>query len=107
GLPRCGAADTGEELLRVERLRDVVVRAQQEPGDSVGRIGSRPGHEDDRELFPELVAELAADLIATRHAELDVEDDHIRALAPGGQERLIARPGFAAAVARTLTKHRY
>ena len=57
------APDAGEELAVVERLRKVVVGSELETGDAIARLDAVAGHEQDRQIVSELVAELAADLV--------------------------------------------
>ena len=55
----------GEELTGVERLDDVVVCADEEPCDPIHWLCPIGREEDDGQFVPELIAQFAADLIAT------------------------------------------
>ena len=78
------AADPGQELRRVERLRKVIVGAEEEAGRPVEAFGALDGDEDDPELGVEQLAEPLADLLAVEPREVDVEHDNGRPLLSGG-----------------------
>ena len=59
--------DTGDELVRHERLEDVVVGPDHEPGDGVERV--RPGSrdEDDGKRLAEALSQRSTQLVPARH----------------------------------------
>ena len=71
-----GGFDAAAELAHRERLGDVVVGADLEPGDLVGLAALR-GQHDDRHLAAR--AQLAADLDAVELGQHQVEDDEVEA----------------------------
>src|SRR5215469_5852279 len=85
-------ADPGHERLDGERLGDVVVAAEGQPGDGVRR-GVAGREEDDRDVVG-LRAEPPAYLEAVDVGEHDVQDDQVGLIAGGALQRLLAaRPG--------------
>jgi len=67
--------DAGEQLLRAERLGDVVVRASREAADLLLRLRACSEHDD---RHPRERADATADLISIHIRELQVENDEIR-----------------------------
>src|SRR5205823_6720306 len=61
-----------DELVRVDRLDEVVVGAEQKAGDAVVGLGAFARDEDDRQLLSEAVAELLVQLEAARSGQDDV-----------------------------------
>src|SRR5690606_34604759 len=74
-------ADPGDQRLDRERLGDVVVAAQREPGDGVGG-GVPRGEVDDRDVVAP-AAQLAADLETADVGEQHVQQDQVRPLLAG------------------------
>src|SRR5579884_1132265 len=81
--------DPRGELSRRERLRDVVVRPELEPGHAV-RLLVTGGEHHDRHLGAG--PDLAADLEAVHSREPDVEHDETHGLAPQLGDRLLPGP---------------
>src|SRR5205814_6028882 len=81
--------DARRELARRERLRDVVVRPELEPGDPVGLLVAGGEHHD-RHL--RVRPHPAADLEAVDAGEADVEHDEAHRMPPQLGDRLLARP---------------
>ena len=81
-------ADAREDLVDLERLRDVVSAASLECLDLVRRRAER-GQEDDRDLA-ELFAllETGADLVTVHLGHGDVEEDDLWRVAPRGEQRV-------------------
>src|SRR5829696_1842695 len=50
--------EAGNQLVRVERLRKVVVRPDQQTCDAVERLRAVAGHEDDREVMADALPQL-------------------------------------------------
>src|SRR5919198_4569732 len=80
-----------QHLLRVERLQNVVVGAEQEPARRVERIDALSRHEDDRKLLPEQAAEVAEDRVAGDAGQADVEQDERRALRASRRQGFLPR----------------
>jgi hypothetical protein len=82
GPPRLGPAEdrlhSRDERSRVERLRDIVVRAELEPDDRVDVVGASGQHEDRRVGRP---PDLPADLVAVDLRQHEVEDDEVGVMA--------------------------
>jgi hypothetical protein len=96
-----------EKLFGLDRLGDVVISPEQQPGDAVRRIGPRAGEEDDRQLFSELVSQLATYPVAARFPQHDVEEDDIRPLPPDGFQSFLSSRRLNALKASALAKNRY
>ena len=109
-------AHAGAHFLQAQRLRDVVGGPRVEAGDDVFRLAAR-AHEDDRDAGRERMRlQAAARLQAVDAGHDDVEQDQVRldalgdvqrAVARGGEERLIAlaqhhRPQHAEVVGRVV-----
>ena len=62
-----------DQLLQVDGLAEVVVGADEQPGDAVGGLAAAPRHEHDRQLRPVEVAQLAADLVPGDVGEVDLD----------------------------------
>jgi hypothetical protein len=84
------APHAGEELAGVERLRKVVVGSELETGDAIARLDAVAGHEQDRQIVSEFVAELAADLVPRKPGQADLEDHERRTLAAGTGKPVLA-----------------
>ena len=103
-----GAAEdrlhAGDELARRERLRDVVVGADLEPGDTVGLLVARREHEN---RHRGLRADAAADLEAVDAGQADVEHDEADRVPRELRERLLAgaHPDHAIAVTAEVRPH--
>ena len=82
--------NTREELGGLERLDEVVVRADEQAGDEIEPFRPAPGDEDDRQVFAVQVAERTADLVAARSRKVDVEEHEARPLGERRLERLVA-----------------
>jgi hypothetical protein len=67
-----------KQLIVVERLHDVVVGANEEPGNPVRWRRSLARDEDDSELIAVLVAQLPADLLAAHVGKAHIENDQRR-----------------------------
>ena len=87
--PTQDGAHAGRQLVRVERLGDVVVGAEVEALGLVGG-GALGGQQDDRDRPP--LAELAHDLDAIEVGHDDVEQDDVRPDLLGLGQRLFAAP---------------
>ena len=93
--PRRGAtmsheqADAGEQLVRFERLHEVVVGPHPEPGDAVERLHAGPGHEHDRERPVLRLAQPPADLVARETRKADVQKDDVGIARSRELERLL------------------
>ena len=103
GRRRIDAAQHGldprRELARRERLGDVVVGADLEPGDAVALLVARRQHQD-RDV--RAGANGAAHVEPVLAGQADVEDDHARLHALEASERILARPHPGDAVAALL-----
>src|SRR3954454_8712242 len=88
GAPQDGL-DSGRQLARRERLRDVVVRPELEPCNAVRLLVARGEHQD-RPLRAR--ADPAADLEAVHARESDVEPDEAHRLAAQLGDRLLPGP---------------
>ena len=82
-------AHAGEQLVRVERLHEVVVGSHPEPGDAVERLHAGPGHEHDRERPVLRLAQPPADLVAGEPRETDVQEDDVGVARRRESERLL------------------
>ena len=80
-------ADPREQLLALERLRQVVVGAGVEAADAVLGLGASGQHQD---RHVALRAQAAADLDAVEAGQAEVEHDEVRDEAGGDVERLDA-----------------
>ena len=67
-----------KQLIVVERLHDVVVGADEEPGNPVRRRRSLARDEDNSDVRAVIVAQLPADLVAADLGEAHVEHDEGR-----------------------------
>ncbi len=67
----------GEQLSWVERLCEIIVAADIEPGDAVIRLDPIAGDEDDGDSVAELGLQLPADLVARKKRKADVEDHEV------------------------------
>ena len=95
-----------QQLALVERLHDVVVGAEKEPGDSVVRLGPVAREEDDRNIVPEPLAEPAADLVAAHFGEVDLEEDERRLKLARGLQSLASVLRLTSFVADPLEEAR-
>jgi len=68
------APNPDQQLVQSERLDEVVVRADQQTGHPVTRLGSLAGDEDDREPRPELLTQLPAYLVTREVWQDDLDD---------------------------------
>ena len=93
----------GDELARVERLRQVVVGADLEADDLVDVLVARGEHQD-RHLGA--AAQTAADLDPVDVGQHQVEDDQRRLLALGFRQRVLPGLGNVHVVARVLEVER-
>jgi hypothetical protein len=86
------AVDSDQELIRRDRLGQVLVAADQQACDAVVRL--RPGarQKDDGERVAEPLAQSATDLIAADARQTDVEERKLRRLVLREEERLFAGP---------------
>src|SRR5690348_10217113 len=73
-----------DQLVTVERLRDVVVRSEQQTRFTVVVLSPVSGNEEDRHLARELSTQETTDLIAGDVRELDLEQHQRGAIRPGG-----------------------
>jgi hypothetical protein len=89
----------GQQLVRVERLHDVVVAAEAEAGDPIERLRAHARDEDDRQPLAELGAQLAADVVAAHAREVDVQEDEARPLQQGRAECVFPRRRLADGIA--------
>src|SRR5579883_1930201 len=80
--------DASEQLLEIERLREIVVGPGLDARDHVLRVVARREHEDRRPVA--LTAPVARDLHAVGAGEHDVEDDEVEALLAEELEGLVA-----------------
>jgi hypothetical protein len=97
------AADAREELVGGERLGEVVVRADQEPGRAVQRLRPRRRHEDDADPVVRLL-QPAADLVAREPRELDGDHGDVGRLRTGEGKRILAARRADRFVPRVLGK---
>jgi hypothetical protein len=79
--------DSRHEGSRIERLRDVIVRAELESDDRIDVVVASREHEDRRVPAP---PELAAHLEAVDPREHQVEDDEVRLVAPVELQAVLA-----------------
>src|SRR6266550_8175450 len=96
-----------EKLVEHERLEQIVVRSEEQPGDAIKGLFAFPGDEDDADRVPVIITEAAAELIAGDIRQVDVEEDHIRGLALDQIERLsrIGRPASEVALLCECARH--
>ncbi|HEU5065835.1 MAG TPA: hypothetical protein VFT86_08105 [Gaiellaceae bacterium] len=71
------SARTPDQFIRRKRLDEVVVRPDQQAGNTVERLGPEAGDEENRETLPELLAQLATDLVSGDVRQLNVQHDEI------------------------------
>ena len=89
-----GPPDAREQLVGIERLHQVVVGAEQQAGHAIGGIGPAAGDEDDREIVAVRLVELAAELVAARVGQIDLEDDELERLVHACAELCRGRDGL-------------
>ena len=70
--------DPGDQLLRAERLGQVIVRADFESGHDVALLGFRGQHDDRHSSGPRIAAEAAADRQAVDTGQHQIEQNQIR-----------------------------
>ena len=75
-------ADAQHELLRAERLREVVVGAERQASNAVGLFAASGEHEDGHLARRGLGAQLLENVVARRTGQHEVEDDERGALLP-------------------------
>ncbi len=100
GRPTKDCSNAGDQLARLERLGDVVVRADLETGDPVDELVAGSQHDDGRHRTAD--AELAQDIEPGASRQHHVEDDEIgtvcrdaieRGRTIGGRDDLVALAG--------------
>ena len=92
---RCDAAqqrgDPRGQLLRAERLGDVVVGAELEARDAIGFFAARRQHDDRDRRGRRIGAQRLADPQAVQPRQHQIEDDEIDRLAPQPRQHVAAR----------------
>jgi mRNA-degrading endonuclease toxin of MazEF toxin-antitoxin module len=83
--------DAREEVIQRDRLRQVVVGAEQEAGHPVRLIGPRGRNEDDGQVLAVPLPELAADLVARRPGQVRLHDHERGPLPTRCLQGLLAR----------------
>src|SRR5207249_11452214 len=68
------ATRPGNHLARVERLDEVVIRAEEQPADAVSGGRSLPREQDNRELLPESLAQELAREVGRPVPVVEIED---------------------------------
>jgi hypothetical protein len=74
----------------VERLWKVVVGPELETCHAIARLDAVAGDEQDRQVVPELVAQLATDLVPRKPRQADLDHHDCRALAAGTGKPVLA-----------------
>jgi hypothetical protein len=100
------APNPRQQLALVERLHDVVVGAEKEPGDPVVRLRPVTREEDDRDVVAEPFPKLAADLVAAHFGKVDLEQDERRLNLPRRLQSLAPIPRLPRFVAHALEQIR-
>ena len=67
--------DAGQQLRHFERLGEIIVRAQLQPGDPVGDVATRCKHEDRQ--IDSAMAQFPADVESASAGQHDIEDGHL------------------------------
>ena len=80
------------ELAQTERLGDVVVGADVEPGHAIALARARREHDDRHACGARPRAEDAADFESAQHRQIEVEDDQIRRALGDRLQRFVAGP---------------
>ena len=79
-----------EQLVGGVRLDDVIVRSEQQTGDTVVRLRPVTRQEDDGELRPELLLQRAAHLVSREYFERDLENRECGLSLARDGDRLVA-----------------
>jgi len=100
------AVDSDQELVRRDRLGQVLVAADQQACDAVVRLRPSARQKDDGERVAEPLTQSATDLIAADARQTDVEERKLRRLLVREEERLFAGPRLDDRVTATGERRR-